>query len=413
MFVAIDNDDKNIFDIDAWINRTRDDNGGVISSEFAMEILSKTNHMGHIKKILKNIKEKCSDEEKKQYKDFILACVYRRIQTPKAMEDLRALADLCEIREEFERQNQYSKIYDVITCCNSFVDIASSEEFDDLQGERLRVKVCCKKIDFSEKDLKKINCLRLSEGTTVKFAGAKNLPAIIEFASLKPKWISFDKTDFKDVKSLVFNSKEEGSFGVDLGFSYNLPEVLDFSSCKMGFLSKFDFASVKEIKFEDGMELHLWDAINLPEEVDFSKCSKVLLCDCNLSGVKSINFGNLDVVEITSLEGLPEVLDFSGCSEVTLMDCNLSNVRELKFKKGAKVDLRNSTLPRDLDVSMCDDVVLDYSDFRYVSSIKFKDIEQKETAMHTYSGPQRCNISYAKEDTSSNIMNDYVQSFSI
>ena len=57
MFVAINNIEKNIFEVDKWINTTRDANGGIISPEFAMEILSKTNHLGHIKKVLKAVKK--------------------------------------------------------------------------------------------------------------------------------------------------------------------------------------------------------------------------------------------------------------------------------------------------------------------------------------------------------------------
>ena len=45
MFVAINNKDMNIYDVEKWINNTRKANGGVISPEFAMEILGKTNHL--------------------------------------------------------------------------------------------------------------------------------------------------------------------------------------------------------------------------------------------------------------------------------------------------------------------------------------------------------------------------------
>ena len=58
MFVAIDNRDMNVFKVDGWINTTRDANGGIISPEFAMEILSKTNFHGHIKKVVKNIRHR-------------------------------------------------------------------------------------------------------------------------------------------------------------------------------------------------------------------------------------------------------------------------------------------------------------------------------------------------------------------
>ena len=43
MFVAINNTDMGLNDIEKWIKTARDANGGVISPEFAMEVLSKTN----------------------------------------------------------------------------------------------------------------------------------------------------------------------------------------------------------------------------------------------------------------------------------------------------------------------------------------------------------------------------------
>ncbi len=42
MHVKIDNQDMDALKVEEWINRTRDANGGVISPEFAMEILTKT-----------------------------------------------------------------------------------------------------------------------------------------------------------------------------------------------------------------------------------------------------------------------------------------------------------------------------------------------------------------------------------
>ena len=48
-FIAIDNKDNSVLAIDALINTTD------MTPDFAMEMLGKTNHYGHIKKILRNI----------------------------------------------------------------------------------------------------------------------------------------------------------------------------------------------------------------------------------------------------------------------------------------------------------------------------------------------------------------------
>ena len=92
MFVEIDNNEMNVFDIEKLINTTRDANGGIITPDSAMEILSKTNHFGHIKKVLKHIKEKCKTaEEIAPYKEFILSCVDGREISPQAMDILQNL----------------------------------------------------------------------------------------------------------------------------------------------------------------------------------------------------------------------------------------------------------------------------------------------------------------------------------
>ena len=79
-FVAIDNEEMNIPQVTKWILDTRDaTEDKIISPGFAMEVLSKTNHFGHIKMILKNISG-LPDDEKKKYEEFVLA--YVKLQKP-------------------------------------------------------------------------------------------------------------------------------------------------------------------------------------------------------------------------------------------------------------------------------------------------------------------------------------------
>ena len=64
---------------------------------------------------------------------------------------------------------------------------------------------------------------------------------------------------------------------------------------------------------------------------------------------------NLD--ELRNLAG-PDLDVFFDADNVELSGYDLSALSSLKFKDGAKVDLSNSVLPKDLDVSMCDEVDL-------------------------------------------------------
>ena len=95
MFVAIDNTDMNVYQVDRWIKDTRDADRDIITPEFAMEVLSKTNHIANIKTVIRNIKAQCIDENKKlvpelvlPYRDFILSCVDGREQSKMVMADL-------------------------------------------------------------------------------------------------------------------------------------------------------------------------------------------------------------------------------------------------------------------------------------------------------------------------------------
>ena len=145
MFVAIDNKNMDVFEVEKWINTNRDANGGVISPKFAMEILVKTNFYGNIKKVINHIKKNCLDENGElvkdkvlAYKDFILSCVDGREMSQQALEVLQDLSDACGIREEFDEINDKEpKEYDKNECYR--VMVKTEEELKALEGEDLRI----------------------------------------------------------------------------------------------------------------------------------------------------------------------------------------------------------------------------------------------------------------------------------
>ena len=182
MFVAIDNKDMDVFKIEEWINETRDANGGVISPEFAMEILSKTNFYGHIKKVLKNIKEKNkTKEELLAYKEFILSCVDEREMSPQALEMLQEMADVCEVRDEFDEKNAKPKWYDKDDCYKVVV-VRTKEEFNALEGNDLRIFFDADEVDLTWCDLDKVKKIRFREEAEVDLKGAKNLPKELDLS---------------------------------------------------------------------------------------------------------------------------------------------------------------------------------------------------------------------------------------
>ena len=81
-------------------------------------------------------------------------------------------------------------------------------------------------------------------------------------------------------------------------------------------------------------------------------------------------------VNFCEATNLPKDLDVSMCDEVDLRCCDLEGI-DLKFREGAKVSLWGAkNLPKDLDVSMCDKVDMEYTDISKVKELKFKNEEQ-------------------------------------
>ena len=365
MFVAINNTEKNIFEVDVWINTTRDANGGIISPEFAMDILSKTNHFGHIKKVLKNIKEKCDTPEKMApYREFILSCVDRREMSGEAYQTLREMAKLCGCEDELETINKKPKLYNKTDC--KLITVKSKEEFEALRGENLKVYFDADKVDLRKCDLSKVKVLKFREGAEVDLSLAENLPKDLDFSQCSK--VNLDGCDLRGL-NLKFSEGAE----VDLECTRNMPEVLDLSMCSKVDLMGCDLSGVKEIKFREGAEVYLREVKNLPKDLDFSQCSKVDLFSCNLEGL-NLKFREGAEVNFEWARNLPEVLDLSMCSKVNLRFCDLSGVKEIKFREGAEVDFGFAkNLPKDLDLSMFSKVVLSSCNLSDVKEIKFRE----------------------------------------
>jgi uncharacterized protein YjbI with pentapeptide repeats len=322
MFVAIENNDKNIPQITEWIIKTRDANGGVISPEFAMEILSKTNHFGHIKMVLKNINDKCSDDEKKKYKDFVLACVDGREMSPQAMEGLRELADVCGVRDKLDTLDCNSKFYNKYDC-DIFV-VTSTEEIEALNGENLTVYYDSYRADLIDIDLSKVRSLKLKKASTGLFRGAKNFPKDLDVSVCKEVYLNG-----LDLEGRPFNFGKE-SVAVFEG-SCNIQRELDLSNCSEVDFNWCSLSGVENIKFSEGAIVDFSGAKNLPKNLDVSMCSSVKFKSCNLEGI-NLKFREGAEVWLSGAKNLPEELDLSMCSYVTLVGCDLSSVKSVKFK---------------------------------------------------------------------------------
>lgn len=290
MFIPINNTDMNIFDVDEWINRTRDENGGVISPEFAIEVLSKTNFYGHIKKVLKNIKDKNkTKEEILQYKEFILSCVDGREVSAAALADLSELAEECGCKDEFDKAQESTKYYDVKACEKNVV-VSSNEELQALSGTDLDVLFYQKNEDGHENDTYMIldadfacaKKLRFNKFANIHIQRGENFPKEIDFSNCYTVLVNY--ADFNGDE----NIKWPGS--CDLYTVRKIPANTDLSHCRKVRLEHCDFCKDGELKVGGICDL---DFVSFPKKVDLSKCDGIYSEFINgLNGVEEIKFRN-------------------------------------------------------------------------------------------------------------------------
>ena len=360
MFVAINNADKNAIKIEGMIQRTR--NNGEITPEFAMEILSLTNHRSNIKKLVSSIKDKCvTKKDILPYKEFVLSCVDRREVEGEAFDNLREMAKVCDCEKEFDKANKKQKLYNKFDC--EVVTIKSIEEFKRLRGENLTVYFDADKVDFKSCDLSKVKDIKFREGAEVYLGHATNLPKCLDVSMCS--WVNLEYCDLEGLK-LKFREGAE----VNISNSKNLPKDLDVSMCSKLWLCDCNLEGLN-LKFREGAEVDLMSAQYLPKDLDVSMCSYVELKFCYLEGL-NLKFREGAEVSLDRAHNLSKDLDFSMCSKVDLSWCDLEGLN-LKFKEGAAVYLGCAkNLPKDLDVSMCSKVDLRCCDLEGLN-LKFKE----------------------------------------
>ena len=101
MFVEI-KELKSEVEMDRFLKRGRNNNNNKLPPEVAMEALKNTNHYTNIKFIIKEING-LSDDEKLEFKEFVLSAICEREHTPQNLKDLRKLAVDGGYVEEFDK----------------------------------------------------------------------------------------------------------------------------------------------------------------------------------------------------------------------------------------------------------------------------------------------------------------------
>ena len=414
MHVKIDNQDMDALKVEEWINRTRNANGGVISPEFAMEILGKTNHFAHIKKVLKNIKKACLDENKElvadkvlAYKEFILSCVDGREHEGLALKGLQELADACGIREEFDKINGRKKTYNK-DCCEIY-DVYSIDELREAikQNKVVNAYLSGDKIELLNLDMRNVNALRVSEGTTALYlAFCDNLPRIIDAPSCET--ILFNYSDMSRVEEFSYSHRLKV-----LNFTYakNFPSCLDFSGCRARIVFKGnEFSNIEKMVFGAYSDVDMSNCTVLPREICIGPGSKFMFNDCNMSCVNQLSVNANVNMSIFSCSDLPKEVNLSACSEVNVSECDFVGVEKfvLPVESGKTISLgKVSNLPISTNFSTMksNNLTIENSDLSNFANIKFGN-SYLHVSGNTFAGTvdfgECCSVSHARIDDANN-----------
>lgn len=293
--------------IDKLLKDNRRDNG-CITPEFAMECLSKTNHVGNMRFIARNISA-LDEHEWINYKDFVLEAVERRAQVDEVFAIFMEMAKRGNYLEQFILAHQKEKIYGI----NDKVYFNKDE---DLECVDLR--------DYDAMVSGTIDWLTIKE--TVKLPKAVILNNVY--------MLRLHHVDLDSCKSIVF--EYDKSAGIKGTFCMqecqNLPKSLDLSTFRQVDICHCDLKNVEEIKFGNSLSVKLYDVKNYPKKLDFTGTKIVLLDDCDFSGVKKITFGECEEVDLSGAKGLPKVLDFSKCKRLIFDGCDFEGVETIFIK---------------------------------------------------------------------------------
>ena len=314
MFVEIENRDMNEHNVDKWIKLTRKDSGDIISPEFAMKILSKTNHIANIKTVLKNIKAQCVDENKKlvlelvlPYREFILSCVDGREQSEMIMSDLIELAEACGCKEELETINNNEKVYSN-TECQTFI-VTNPIELEEALAQQKKGTIIAR--------------LNIDE----------SLP-----------FVAFENMDFSNVKELSIVSSSE----VCLNNVKNLPKKIDVSEISFISIEECDFSRVEEFKIKEKAIVYILNSSNLKGIWDFSKTDQVTLDGSDFSQAEVIKLGKRSFINRTIVPKVVDVTMMEGGSITADWSCNERCV----MKKGTGIQFAAEATLRGMGVNI-------------------------------------------------------------
>ena len=373
MFVEI-TDPTGVVKVDAFIKRSRNNNGKKVSPEIAMKVLSMTNHYLNIKLLINEI-NRLSPQERLEFKDFVASALCRREHKKDNLQGLLALAEEMGILEQLEKNNYYNTggDFNILYPCDAYkVKLGVQPVGEDKRYYYSLIN------DFSKSD-----CIVVDE---------RNVPyrESIGVYSILPRTAIF-KGNHKIV-CLGDCSKLERMIvddGVIVCFDGKASFCDDFRfpKCERIVFDGFeDLSRFKHIKDLECREISFWNCV-IPKGFDFSKFEYVRLESCDLSNMDKVEFKENSVVRINSCKNLAKVLDFSKCAGLDLYSNN-------DFKSTEEIVFRDSSQGRPIlrrEISCEDELTALSVIVKHLTGHTYS----RKTKIRFSSLVEHCKISYA------------------
>ena len=192
---------------------------------------------------------------------------------------------------------------------------------------------------------------------------------------------------------------------------------------KGGDYSNVDFSSYEGVIVKGNIEEKICILFNDTQRgiIDLRGAKDIDLRGCDLSKVTKIIFEEGASVSLSEAKNLPKDLDVSMYDEVSLNGCDLKGIK-LKFNEGAEVYLAGAkNLPTNLDVSMCECVLFSvrtvfgvrYADISNVKELKFKNEEQMKDSQVKIPEGWKGKIIYTDDEKKKNDVKEQEENVSV
>ena len=375
MFVEI-KELKSEVEMDRFLKRGRNNNNNKLPPEVAMEALKNTNHYTNIKFIIKEING-LSDDEKLEFKEFVLSAICEREHTPQNLKDLRKLAVDGGYVEEFDKVLDDNKTA-ISYPCDNFLMIGKISKY-----------IAHKYGDFAAEDYNTFEeGVDLSKYKTVMIVYPDRR---IENMGYREEFI-FHGKDVKLPKRIILRNIDEVKFcdsvdmanvkeivcdnGLDIFNVENLSSDIVISYDTSLHIGQVDLTGFDGIRIRDDSNVYFTDVSGFPSNFDISKCHKARFRKCDLSKMPEQNLENVKCLRVFECD-IPSWINVSHCTEVIFSGCDFRDVEKLELPIGGSLEMVCcKNLPKVLDFSRCDGVEIVNTDFSGVEKLIFKDKEQ-------------------------------------